>query len=61
MTVNPPAGLRIAGVETTTVIRGRPPLNCSMGCPEFRSEDICGTCYRRPIKSIETIFTKIEG
>jgi len=39
--------------EGIIVHLGKPPANCKMGCPEYRSKDICANCYRRPIKSHE--------
>jgi len=36
--------------------RGVPPTNCAMGCPEFLSQEICATCYRRPIKEVDVTY-----
>ena len=51
---------RIRGIaECTTIHRGVPPANCAMGCPEYLSIDICATCYRRPVKSVEHVRTPV--
>jgi hypothetical protein len=42
--------------EAIIVLLGKPPANCAMGCPEYRSKDICANCYRRPIKSHEHVI-----
>jgi len=45
--------MRSGMVESEVITWGRPPANCAMGCPEHLSEDICWTCYRRPVKWTE--------
>jgi hypothetical protein len=45
--------VHLGTAESIIVHRGKPPANCKMGCPEYRSKEICLNCYRRPVKSYE--------